>query len=147
MNIRRSTSLVAAFACAAIATTSANAAYYKYDDGQTDTSLGPPSSFPADPQTGWGNVFTAVAGGDAISAVEIAFGPTWPTRGVVNVYVFQDSDNDFDPRTGSTLLGSTSATPANIGLSTFNTFTFATPINVTGNFFVLATTKIGRAHV
>lgn len=132
-----SATLAASFASAA------SAAYYRYDDGQTDTSMGPPSSFPQDPQTGWGNYFVAPAGGDEISAIQIAFGPTWPTRGPVNVYLFEDADDDFNPG-NATLLTSVTDTPAQIGLSIFNTFTFPTPMHVDGGFFVLATTDTAK---
>jgi hypothetical protein len=120
------------------------AAVYQYDDGQTDTAIGPPSSFSADPQTGWGNYFTAVPGGEVITNVSIAFGPTWPTRGPVNVYLFDDPDDDFNPG-NATLLASTTLTPATIGLSAFNDFPI-TPTAVSGGFFVLATTDTAKGQ-
>ena len=117
---------------------------YVYDDGQTDTAIGPPSSFPSDPQTGWGNYFVAQPGGETITNVSVAFGPTWPTRGEVTVYLFEDPDDDFDPR-NATLLTSTTLTPPTIGMSAFNDFAI-TPTTVSGGFFVLAATDTARGE-
>lgn len=146
MNAIRTTSataiaLAAGLLAASVATAQVD---YIYDDGQTDTAIGPPSSFPADPQTGWGNYFFAQPGGETITNISVAFGPTWPTRGVVDIYVFDDPDNDNDPRNAN-LVASTSMTPDTIGMSAFNDFAI-TPTTVSGGFFVVAATDTVRGE-
>lgn len=86
---------------------------YQYDEGTMDTAVGPPGSFPSNPETGWGNYFEAQARGEVITNLSIAFGPTWPTRGPVTVWLFDDSDDDFDPG-NATPLTSTTLTPAGL---------------------------------
>lgn len=138
-------SVLTAAASILLATSFASAAFsYRYDDGQTDTSLGPPSSFPSNPQTGWGNYFVAESGSEWISSIQIAFGPTWPTRGPVTLYVMDDPDDNFNPG-NAVSVASVTFTPAEIGLSIFNEVSI-TPTKVTGGFFILAVTNTVRGQ-
>lgn len=106
---------------------------YAIDDGNGDTNQGPPSSF--DPDMLWGNYFEAQAGGELITQISVAFGPTFPSlaNGPVTFWLLEDPDDDFDPR-NATALTSVQATP-----DVFNDNYFTVDINptlVSGGFFV-----------
>ena len=76
---------VAALACApALATT------FAYDNGVTTVAVGPPSSFPVNPVTGWGNYFMSDVGGTKITSVSCAFGPSFSVTTPVTIYLFAD---------------------------------------------------------
>ena len=51
---------------------------HAYDDGDGDTNQGPPSTF--DPDMLWGNYFLAAPGGEVVTRISVAFGPTFPRR-------------------------------------------------------------------
>lgn len=123
---------VAALACAG--SVFAASVEYIIDDGNGDTNQGPPSTF--DPDTLWGNYFEAQVGGEVITSVSVAFGPTFPTGGPVTVWLFDDPDDDFDPTNAVPL---TSATLEHDGTSNdvFRTFAIE-PTEVSGGFFVAA---------
>lgn len=106
---------------------------YVYDDGSGNTNVGPPSSFPSDPEMGWGNYFTAQAGGEMITEIQFAMGPTFPVDREVKVALFDDPDDDGDPRNATYLTMVTLDPP-----STNDTFNIApiTPTQVSGGFFV-----------
>ncbi|MBX3357677.1 MAG: hypothetical protein KF745_04535 [Phycisphaeraceae bacterium] len=123
--------------CAALAASPALAdIQYSYDDGTMDSAVGPPSSFPVNPQTGWGNYFVAEPGAEWITSISVAFGPTFAAGREVTVWLFNDPDNDFDPRNAVPLV-STTMVPGTLGGSVFNTFPI-TPTQVSGGFFVAA---------
>jgi MYXO-CTERM domain-containing protein len=109
---------------------------YSYDSGTTTTAVGPPGSFPVDPQTAWGNYFTAEPGGEVITTISVAFGPTFAAGREVTVWLFEDPDDDFDPR-NAVPLTSTTLVPEVLGGSTFNHFPIA-PTQISGGFFALA---------
>jgi len=111
---------------------------YIYDDGQMDTAVGPPSSFNPSPQMGWGNYFVAEEGGEWITTVSAAFGPTFPNLTTVTAWIFDDPDDDFNPG-NAVALASVTLTPQTIGGSVFTDFNFA-PTLVSGGFFVLLVT-------
>lgn len=120
---------VAALSHAALAAT----VQYSYDDGDGNTNQGPPSSF--DPDMLWGNYFEAQPGGEVITQISVAFGPTFPSlaNGPVTFWLLDDPDDDFDPR-NATALTSVQATP-----DVFNDNFFTVDIDptlVTGGFFV-----------
>lgn len=115
---------------------------YAYDDGTMDTAVGPPSSFPENPQTGWGNYFEAQPGGEWIHTISVAFGPTFATGREVTVWLFDDPDNDFNPRNAVPLATATMV-PETIGGSVYNDFAI-TPTQVQGGFFVMAMTFTER---
>src|SRR5690625_7687886 len=50
---------------------------YAYDDGAGNTNQGPSSAF--DPDMLWGNYFAVEPGGDVITQISVAFGPTFPS--------------------------------------------------------------------
>lgn len=115
---------------------------YKWDDGTMDTAVGPPGSFPVDPQTMWGNYFEAQAGGELITSISVAFGPTFAEGREVTVWLFDDPDDDFDPR-NAVPLASATLVPGTIGGSVFNEFAID-PTVVSGGFFVAATAYTQR---
>ncbi|MBO9664168.1 right-handed parallel beta-helix repeat-containing protein [Dokdonella sp.] len=112
---------------------------YAYDDGDGDTNQGPPSSF--DPDMLWGNYYLAQPGGEVITRISIAFGPTFPSlaNGPVTFWLLQDPDEDFDPR-NAYAIASVQGTP-----KVFNDEFFSVDIPPTwvhGGFFVGASAKL-----
>jgi len=72
---------------------------YVLDDGDGDGNIGPPSTF--SPDMLWGNYFTAQPGGQFITKISVAFGPTFPSLSADNPVTFwllEDEDGDGDPR-------------------------------------------------
>lgn len=116
---------------------------YRYDGGTMSTAVGPPGSFPVNPETGWGNYFVAEPGGEMITTISVAFGPTFAEGREVTVWLFDDPDDDFDPR-NAVPLASATMVPHTLGGSTFNDFAIE-PTAVSGGFFVavLAFTERG----
>jgi len=127
--------IVLSLALASLATTSLADITYLYDDGAGNTNQGPPSSF--DPDMLWLNYFEAQPGGELINQISAAFGATWPTGGTVTFWVFEDSDDDFNPDTNSAPLTSVTrqVSELNLGLNAFNDIP-VTPVEVSGGFFV-----------
>lgn len=113
---------------------------YAYDDGAASVNTGPPSSF--DPDMLWGNAFATVPGGEMITEIAVAFGPTFPSAPTspVTLWLLDDPDGDFDPRTGATALASVQVTPTVFG----NTFVRVAipPTPVSGHFFVGASAQL-----
>lgn len=112
---------------------------YAYDDGDGDTNMGPPSSF--DPDMLWGNYFMAQPGGEIITRISIAFGPTFPSLadGPVTFWLLQDADADFDPG-NAWAIASVQATP-----DVFNDNYYSVdlpPTWVHDGFFVAASAKL-----
>jgi hypothetical protein len=112
---------------------------HAYDDGDGDTNQGPPSSF--DPDMLWGNYYTAQSGGEVITHVSIAFGPTFPSlaNGPVTFWLLEDDDADGDPRNAHAV-ASVPATP-DVFNDNFCTVAFP-PTWVHGGFFVGASAKL-----
>ncbi len=83
---------------------------YAWDDGDGDTNQGPPSSF--DPDMLWGNYYLTQPGGETITQISVAFGPTFPSLadGPVTFWLLEDADADFDPR-NARAVASVPATP------------------------------------
>lgn len=123
---------VAALACAPVFGTT-----FKYDNGTTTVAVGPPSSFPVNPVTGWGNYFMSDVGGTKITSLSAAFGPNFNATTPVTMYLFADTDNDYNPL-NATLLAQVTAVPTQVGGSVFTTFDIPDTI-VNGGFFVMAT--------
>lgn len=70
---------------------------YSLDDGDGDANIGPPSSF--SPDMLWGNYFTAQPGGQFITKISVAFGPTFPSLSANNPVTFWLlEDEDGYPR-------------------------------------------------
>ena len=60
----------AAFAALVVSISGADADItYSYDHGTTGAAVGPPSSFPQDPVTGWGNYFITQPAGEVITSM------------------------------------------------------------------------------
>jgi hypothetical protein len=112
---------------------------YAWDDGDGDTNQGPPSSF--DPDMLWGNYYVAQPGGEVITEISIAFGPTFPSLadGPVTFWLLADDDGDSDPR-NARAIASIPATP-DVFNDTFYTVTIS-PTYVGGGFFVAASAKL-----
>ncbi|MET0225050.1 MAG: right-handed parallel beta-helix repeat-containing protein [Dokdonella sp.] len=112
---------------------------YAYDDGDGETNQGPPSTF--DPDMLWGNYYLAQPGGDIVTKISVAFGPTFPSlaNGPVTFWLLQDDDSDFDPRNAH-VIASASGTP-----DVFNDNFFSVDLSPTwvhGGFFVGASAKL-----
>ncbi|MCK9539188.1 choice-of-anchor tandem repeat NxxGxxAF-containing protein [Dokdonella sp.] len=112
---------------------------YAHDDGTGNTNQGPPSSF--DPDMLWGNYFTVAAGGEVITQIKVAFGPTFPSlaHGPVTFWLLEDADADGDP-TNARAVASVQATP-DVSGNTFYTVQIP-PTQVQGAFFVGASAKL-----
>ncbi len=112
---------------------------YAHDDGNGNQNQGPPSTF--DPDMLWGNYYLTEPGGEIITEISVAFGPTFPSlkNGPVTFWLLDDPDMDFDPR-NATSLASVTGTP-----TVFND-NFVTvqipPTQVSGAFFVGASAKL-----
>jgi hypothetical protein len=112
---------------------------YAYDDGDGDTNQGPPSSF--DPDMLWGNYYMAQPGGEIITRISVAFGPTFPSLadGPVTFWLLQDDDGDFDPRNAHAI----ASVPATPDVFNDNFYTVEiSPTWVHGGFFVGASAKL-----
>ena len=112
---------------------------YVRDDGDGDTNQGPPSAF--DPDMLWGNYFLVQAGGEVITQIQAAFGPTFPSlaHGPVTFWLLEDSDGDGDPRNAHAIV-QLRAVP-DVSGDAF--FTLAIPpTHVSGAFFVGASAKL-----
>ena len=112
---------------------------YRYDDGDGNANQGPPSAF--DPDMLWGNYYLVQTGGEVITEISVAFGPTFPSLadGPVTFWLLEDADMDFDPR-NATALTSVTATP-----DVFNDNFFTVqipPTQVQGALFVGASAKL-----
>lgn len=112
---------------------------YAHDDGESNNNQGPPSSF--DPDMLWGNYFAVQPGGEVVTRISVAFGPTFPSRehGPVTFWLLEDADGDGDPR-NALAVASVQATPDVSG----NTFFHVDipPTEVHGAFFVGASAKL-----
>jgi hypothetical protein len=112
---------------------------YAYDDGDGDNNIGPPSSF--DPDMLWGNYFLAQPGGELVTRISVAFGPTFPSlaNGPVTFWLLQDPDADFDPG-NAFAIASVQGTPDVFNDTWFNVE--LPPTWVQGGFFVAASAKL-----
>lgn len=112
---------------------------YAHDDGHGETNQGPPSSF--DPDMLWGNYYLTQPGGEFITKISVAFGPTFPSlaEGPVTFWLLQDDDADSDPRNAH-VIASVPATP-DVFNDTFYTVDIS-PTWVNGGFFVGASAKL-----
>lgn len=107
---------------------------YAHDNGTVGTNVGPPGSFPVDPETMWGNYFTVQQGGEVITSISAAFGPTFPSDREVTVALFDDPDDDGDPR-NAVLMATATGLPQQLGGGVFTEFAIE-PTQVSGGFFV-----------
>ena len=112
---------------------------YLHDDGDGNTSQGPPSSF--DPDMLWGNYYLTQEGGDIVTEISVAFGPTFPSLadGPVTFWLLDDPDMDMDPR-NATALVSVQGTPDVVNDEFFTVS--IPPTRVSGAFFVGASAKL-----
>lgn len=130
MRVMTAAGVAAALASGVSATT------FSYDNGVTSVAVGPPSSFPVNPITGWGNYFVSDVGGTLITSISAAFGPSFSVSTPVTISLFSDADGDFNPL-NATLLTQVTAFPTQVGGSVFTTFDIPDTI-VNGGFFVMA---------
>jgi hypothetical protein len=112
---------------------------YRYDDGDGDTNLGPPSSF--SPDMLWGNYYLTQTGGEVITRISVAFGPTFPSlaNGPVTFWLLDDPDMDMDPRNATALIH-VQGTPDVVNDAFFSVE--IPPTRVSGAFFVGASAKL-----
>ena len=115
----------------------AGATVFSYDNGTTTVAVGPPSSFPVNPITGWGNYYMSDPLGTRITKLSAAFGPNFNPSTPVTMHLFADPDGDFNPL-NAVLLTSVTQVPTQVGGSVFTTFDI-NPTVVTGGFFVMCT--------
>lgn len=113
-----------------------NTVEYAYDNGTMNVAVGPPSSFPSDPEMLWGNYFFVEEGGEVITTISFALGSSFPEGREVHVALFDDPDDDLDPG-NATFLTMETTIPEFIGGSQFNHVDIE-PTEVSGGFFVAA---------
>lgn len=113
-----------------------NPVEYVYDDGTMNVGVGPPSSFPSDPEMLWGNYFFVEEGGEVITRISFALGSSFPEGREVSVALFDDPDDDLDP-SNAIFLTKETVMPEFIGGSQFNHVDIE-PTEVSGGFFVAA---------
>jgi uncharacterized protein YkuJ len=107
---------------------------YQYDDGVSNVTFGPPSSFEpfGDIDMLWGNYFFAEPGGMTITSIDFGLGELSP-GGAVSLWVFDDPDDDADP-TNAQPIFTVNTVGQNLGFD-FNSVDI-TPTDVFGGFFV-----------
>ncbi len=112
---------------------------YRYDDGDGDANIGPPSSF--DPDMLWGNYFLTEPDAEVITRISVAFGPTFPSlaNGPVTFWLLDDPDMDMDPRNATSLIH-VEGTPDVVNDNFFSVE--IPPTRVSGAFFVGASAKL-----
>ncbi|MBY0111601.1 MAG: hypothetical protein K2Y21_02170 [Phycisphaerales bacterium] len=127
----------ASLATIGITASAVHATTFAYDNGTTTVAVGPPSSFPVNPVTGWGNYYMSDPVGTRITKLFAAFGPNFNPTTPVTMHLFADPDGDFNPL-NAVLLTSVTKVPNQVGGSVFTTFDI-TPTVVNGGFFVMCT--------
>lgn len=112
---------------------------YLLDDGAANVNIGPPSSF--DPDMLWGNYFAVEPGAEVITAIEVAFGATFPSLadGPVTFWLLVDADADGDPRNANAV-ASVQATPDVSGNALYRVA--IPPTRVQGAIFVGASARL-----
>lgn len=106
---------------------------YAYDDGSGSSNIGP-SSFSA--QMLWGNYFEVQGGYNRINQISISFTTSLAPDLPVTLMVFDDPDDDLDPR-NATLLATANRLTEDTLPSTFATYSFPETV-VSGGFFIAA---------
>ena len=110
---------------------------YQHDDGAGSVNVGPPSTF--DPDMLWGNYYHTQPGGEVITQIAVAFGPTFPSGDGVTFWLLDDPDADGDPR-NATSVASVFAVPTVAGNTAF--VVDIPPTLVGGGFFVGASAPL-----
>lgn len=105
---------------------------YVLDNGVGNINTGPGTT-PPNGQVLWGNVFTAQAGGERITAISVAFGTA--TAGTPVTAVLLDDPNDDGNPSDGVLLSSGQGQVANPRSNTFTRIEIP-PAVVSGRFFV-----------
>ncbi|RNC81405.1 MAG: hypothetical protein ED559_06320 [Phycisphaera sp.] len=107
---------------------------HRYDDGISNVTFGPPSSFAefGDIDMLWGNYFFTEGEAELINQVTFGLGEL-SADPTVSIWIFDDPDNDADP-TNATPVFSTTAIGEDLGFD-FNEVSID-PTLVSGGFFV-----------
>jgi hypothetical protein len=107
---------------------------YAYDDGVSNITLGPPSSFEefGDIDMLWGNYFFTDSPQEFVTAVSFGLGDL-SADPTVSIWIFNDPDNDEDP-TNAVPIFNTTMVGENLGFE-FNVASIPS-VAVTGGFFV-----------
>ncbi len=131
--------MIATLACASGASAQLQ---YAYDDGTANVNVGPPSSFSQFPNTDflWGNYFEADPDNTLLTSVEIDFGSFSSVPRDVEILIYNDANNDFDPTdiSGAPLFQTTiQATPSAVPFER-TVIDLGGTIDVDGGFFVAA---------
>lgn len=111
----------------------AAAADYVLDDGSGASNIGP-AGF--DGNMMWGNYFFSEPGQETITGIDISFTASLAADLPVTLFVFDDPDNDLDPRNAN-LLASIDVRTEDTTASTFASYAFPAT-DVSGGFFVAA---------
>lgn len=107
---------------------------YRYDDGISNITLGPPRSFESygDIDILWGNYYFTEQATESVTRISFGLGELSADQ-TVTLWVFDDPDNDADP-TNAVPLFSVSVRGQDLGFG-FNIVDIA-PTEVSGGFFV-----------
>jgi hypothetical protein len=113
------------------------AVVYSADDGTAETSYG---VIPASSAIVWMNRFTAAAGANVITAIDVAFGRYFGGSGMLNgapvaLYVWSDPNNDGNPSDGQVLASATGVT-ANVDTNIFNRYSIGPVVVPVGSNFL-----------
>lgn len=120
----------------AAATTTNASNTYQYDDGISNITLGPPSSFEefGDIDVLWGNYFIALPNATYITQIDFGLGSlSSGAQDTVHIWIFNDPDNDEDP-TNAIPIYTTTVTAQDMGFD-FNELPVP-GIQVNQGFFV-----------
>jgi hypothetical protein len=110
---------------------------YLHDDGTPEDAIGITG---AAVDIWWANAFTVEPGGESIDTIRIDFlsGSNLTVGYPFSVHVYEDSDDDGNPTTGTlTLLASASSMVADLVNGDFQDIAIG-PVTVSGGFFVAA---------
>jgi hypothetical protein len=114
---------------------------YVHDDGSGGFNIGP-SSF--DATMIWGNYFTAQPGAGTLVSLEISFSSSLGAGRALELLVFEDLDDDGDPR-NAVVVYQGSAETIQTGPGVFASYAID-PTAVSGGFFVAAAVSVPRGQ-
>ena len=137
---RRAVAASALLALAAAATPAVASFEYAYDDGSGSTTI----SAAFDATHHWGNYYFAQPGADTIVSLEISFSSNLPVGLDLTLLVYDDPDNDGDPRNAVLIYQSQSETRRTLPQE-FASYEID-PTGVSGGFFVAAAVTVPRGQ-
>jgi hypothetical protein len=116
---------------------------YAYDDGVANVNIGPPSSFEEFDRTDmiWGNAFTAIPGGEQITELSLQIGSLVGGSAELELLVYDDPTGNPASITGAPL-ASITTTVVDPGFGQFVDIPLASPVTVSGDFFIAAALRM-----